>query len=105
MTIDRLDLSGWWDLSLDPCESASDAHFDDMISLPGTLDENGLGDVPVRCVPIFVNTAAQLHIPAAVEYYTAKSFYAALEEGALLPETNCDPAALVALLQKNLKQG
>ena len=43
MTIDRLDLSGWWDLSLDPCESASDAHFDDMISLPGTLDEQHKG--------------------------------------------------------------
>ena len=77
----------------------------DTALLRRLLDENGLGDVPVRCVPVFVNTAAQLHIPAAVEYYTAKSFYAALEEGALLPETNCDPAALMALLQKNLKQG
>ena len=77
----------------------------DTALLRRLLDQNGLADVPVRCVPVFVNSAARLNIPAAVEYYTDKSLFAALEEGALLPDAGCDPAALMALLQKNLKQG
>ena len=43
MTIDRLDLSGWWELSLDQCDDAAGARFDDMINLPGTLDEQHKG--------------------------------------------------------------
>ena len=59
MTIDRLDLSGWWDLSLDPCGDAAEARFDDMILLPGTLDEQHKGqpgpvpDNTMRCSRLY----------------------------------------------------
>lgn len=75
----------------------------DTALLRRLLDANGMANVPARCVPVFVNHAVEVKAPASVEYYTDKTLFAALEEGTLLPDAGCDPAAVMALLQANLK--
>lgn len=82
---------------MDGCEQ-------DTALLRKLLDANGMADVPAACVAVFVNHDASVKAPAAAKYYTDKTLFAALENGELMADAGCDTAALMALLQKSLKQ-
>lgn len=76
----------------------------DAALLRKLLDDNGMANVPAACVAVFVNHDVSVKAPAAAAYYTDKTLFAALENGELMPDAGCDTAALMALLQKSLKQ-
>ena len=74
----------------------------DKATLQALLAENGLGDVPVDCVTVFINPKVQINAPAAVRRFTEQELFDALETGTLCPDAGCDAARIAEVLQAHI---
>lgn len=74
----------------------------DKATLQALLAENGLPNVPVDCVTVFINPKVQINAPAAVRRFTEQELFDALENGQLCPDAGCDADAIARVLQEHI---